>query len=261
MRDPHVKSLQYRLKTSEAISFRSPPPLEEHTGAFRARLEDEVLTLEMKEYHPTEESARSRVEPYLKAWELDTNLRDGPGTIRFEFEKSNIIDRNPPRSGETILTANPGTITLCGGSVRFHVVRKAYPSPPSRFVVTPDVEMMWARYLGYRNGKEPLLSMAYFCLSLLEGTTGSSKSPRKAVCQKYNIDQTVRKKLGDLVSEKGDPGEARKFNSGATRTPLTQKEKDWVDEVIKAIIRRKAEYDADPTTPLPKIAVGDFVTL
>jgi hypothetical protein len=263
MNDPHVERLHYQLRPGEGLSFNSPPPLDVNNTAFRLRLDNGLLAVEMNEHHATEAEAKKCVEPWLRAWEIETNLRLGKGMIRFEFQRSEIIDRNPPPPGEPRVITASGAIS-CGATVsaRGHVVHAQYPPPPMRFRATPDVETMWNRYLGYLDGKEPLLSMAYLCLTVLEGSTRAKKTKvRKAVCTMYNIDHPVRKKLGDIVSERGSSEEARKLGSGATRTPLTEKEKQWVEEVIKALIRRKAEYDADSSAPLPLITMGAFINL
>jgi hypothetical protein len=69
MNDPHVESLCYRLTIDETHGrFENPPPLEHETAAYRMRLEDGVLTVEMKEHHATVESAKERVDNALRAW-------------------------------------------------------------------------------------------------------------------------------------------------------------------------------------------------
>jgi hypothetical protein len=49
----------------------------------------------------------------------------------------------------------------------------------------------------------------------------------------------------------------------ATKEPLTQAERLWVRAAIKALIRRKAEYDHDPTAApaLPEITMADLPPL
>jgi len=262
MNDPHVERLHYKLRSESTLSFESPPPINRETPAFRIHLEEGKLTVHMFEHYADEEGAQQRVGPYLCAWEIDANLRLGRRTVWFEFERSELIDRNPPPP------AGPQTITPKALSVHWrvmpptiHVGYRSYPPPPSRFLASPDVQTMWFRYNMWVDGREPLLSMAYACLTLLEGSTGATTGSRAAVCTMYSIDPAVRKTLGDMVSERGGPDEARKLGRSATKTPLTRKERQWVDDVIKALIRRKAEYDADPTSPLPLIAMTDFLSL
>src|SRR5688572_5461252 len=168
--DPHVVSLTYNVEPRSGICFNDPPPLEKERAAYTLRLVEEVLTVSMKEHHATEESARACVEPYLRAWEITSGLHRGRPTITFRFVNSEIIDRNPsPRDGH-ILTVECGSYVLCGGEVNFTIGMGRYPEPPEQFLATDDVKVMWARYSAYVEGREPLQSMAYACLSLLEGT-------------------------------------------------------------------------------------------
>jgi hypothetical protein len=46
-----------------------------------------------------------------------------------------------------------------------------------------------------------------------------------------------------------------------TFTPLTQKEKSWVEEVIKKIILRVGEHACDQQKQLPQITMNDFIGL
>jgi hypothetical protein len=262
MNDPHVVSLRYQLETGDTIRFNDPPPLVWETSQFRAILDTGVLTAALKGHYATEGEARAVVEPSLRAWEIDLGLQYGPGAVAFAFEKAEVIDRDPPGPGEA--RAHREKVTLAFGvafkfTVRYSPAR--YPDPPTHFTATPDVQSLWLRYRMYHEGKEPLLSMAYFCLTLLEGTTGLKHGAREAVCKMYGIDRAVRDKLGDLVSQKGSPAEARKFDAEATLVPLTGKEKKWVDEVVRALIRRKAEYDFDPSASLPLLTMADFIAL
>jgi hypothetical protein len=115
----------------------------------------------------------------------------------------------------------------------------------------------------YLDGKEPLLPMANACLTLIEGSGKilGGKGGRRAASLLYNIHELVLSNLGRIVSTCGDEKEARKLGSSATRKPLRGNEKQWVEDVIKALIRRKAEYDADPMSPLAQITMAHFVTL
>lgn len=257
MNDPHVESLTYRLTVGPSIRFNNPPALEREYNAFRLRLDAGTLIAMMKDHFATADEARLVVDPVLRSWEIDTNLTNGPNHISFSFDKAEVIDRSPPPPGTPHVIVCSGGVGI-GGSATVVMVRPKYPEPPSRFAATEDVQAIWFRYMQYIEGKEPLLSMAYAVLSLLEGTTGQKQGARVAVCAKYNIDQTVRDKLGDLVSEKGSPKEARKLDHGATRQPLTHAERSWVVAVVKALIRRKGEYDADPSAALTPITLSDF---
>ena len=121
---------------------------------------------------------------------------------------------------------------LASSDVHLKVTRSQYPPPPVAFHVTPEVEVLWDRFNRYIEQKEPLLSMAYFCLTLLE------RGDRKAAAQAYNIDYSLLRKLGELTSTRGDNATARK----ATVTKqLSGDEKSWIEQAIKSIIRHIAE--------------------
>src|SRR4029077_1846562 len=63
------------------------------------------------------------------------------------------------------------------------------------FRITPDVSTLSNRYWGYREGKEPLQAMAYFCLTvLLAGAKGRGKAAAM-----FRIDAAVLRKLGELT--------------------------------------------------------------
>jgi hypothetical protein len=257
MRDPHVVSLKYNASWPTDMVFDNPPPITGSTADFGYTLNAGELKIQMNAHCATEQEARDKVAPFLHAWALDQALPTGQPTLSFNFiGPAEIIDRNPPPPG-TPQTVEMSATLFISGSVEgsLATIHPAYPAPPSSFAFSPDVETLWNRYQGFKKGREPLLSMAYFCLSLLEGTTGGVGGARKAVCLKYTIDEPVRNRLGDLVSESGDETEARKFNFAATRTPLSTEEKDWIDKVIRVLIRRKGEYDANPGGTFPLITL------
>jgi hypothetical protein len=260
MRDPHVVALRYRLESPESVVFEDAPAVERETAGFRLHLWNGKLTVHMKGHHATVESARVCVDPYLRAWEISTGLQFGSGQVAFIYDPpADMIDRDPPPPGNVRLIAGVANLTLKGMPCVVTVTRRSYPEPPDDFSASPDVRCMWLRYKMHKDGKEPLLSMAFFCLTLLQGATG--KPERRALCDMYGIDLAVRDTLGEIVSERGGPEEARKFDVGTTRTPLTPKEQTWVDEVIRTLIQRKAQYDADPAATRPQITMSQFAPL
>lgn len=258
MRDPHIVFLHYRLQTAPGTMFANPVPVERETDAFRLCLADAALVVEMKEHYASEQDARCCVERYLHTWEIDAALRWGRGTIMFVFERAEVIERDPPPAdpGGALAAAAYSTVKLTD-HVALKVVRPQYPEPPATFVATPDVETMWFRYQLYLDGREPLLSMAYACLTLLESTAGSQGARTKAA-RKYNIAQKVLNKLADLSSTRGDRMEARKFKAGVTRRSLEDTERRWIEEVIKALIQRLGQQAADPQVRLPTLVMNDL---
>ena len=262
MPDPHVVALYYRLETGRQLAFNEPTPLEKVADAFSLRLANGQLRVEMKDHFATADAARLKVDPYMRSWEIATDLKHGPGAIRFRFESPEIIDRDPPPPGASVVVQLEGVSCVAtAGVVAVVVTSKQYPDPPDRFVASPDVETMWLRYSGYVAGKEPLLSMAYMCLTVLEASTGKAKRKREAAAKRYTVDIDVLKKLGALTTERGDAATARKVEAGRPFQPLSDTETTWVKDVIRALIRRVGEWRADSQFPWPKITMADFPKL
>ncbi len=198
-------------------------------------------------------------EVYLRSWEILIGLEDDPDDLRLVYEHADIIDRSPPKTdGNTInLHAHISSHVTLSDSVTIHVSRGKYPSLPMSFSASPDAETMYLRYKSYRQNRETLTSMAYMCLTIFQ----ASASSRKDVARQYNIDHEVLDTLGRLSSTKGSPGEVRKFPKNGTFEPLSPKEREWMVQVIKAIIRRVGEYAYDRKTKLKQIAMKDFTEL
>jgi len=257
-----------QLTTPEVIKFQNPPPLFGEYDEFRLGLKEGILTVEMKKHYATVQEARDLVERFLKDWSLFFALDLGLDAIpmKFVFENAHQIDRSPSPQILGQVSAQ-GHIELGGLKVQGFgtctpPVHKEYPPPPSGFRASPDVETMWFRYRQCIDGKEPLASMGYFCLSMLQWSTGSKKA-RAMAAQMYKIDEDVLKKLGELTSERGAPSEARKLDTTATLVPLTETEQRWLRQAVKRMILRKGEYDHDPAhaTSLNQIGMSQLPEL
>ncbi len=126
------------------------------------------------------------------------------------------------------------------------------------FAANADVNAMWERYGQYLGGREPLMSMANYCLTRLEETTATQRQKRKSAADTYHIDMRVLSKLGDLTANVGDHLGARKAaNQGKSRLPTAQ-EIAWVEAAVKRVIHRAAEYAADPQKQWPQITMDNF---
>jgi hypothetical protein len=254
MRDPHVVSLSYRLVLAERVTYSvKAEPVEAATDAFRVRLVRDSLHVEMLDHHPDEHDARAAAEPYIRAWEVDHALRaGGDPEFRFEFVAAEVVDRDPPPPG------TPQTVSVSGipsaerfGSGTVVVERSDLPAPPSSFAVDLDVETLWARWRAYREGREPLQSMAYFSLTVLELHGG-----RAGAAARLGVAQTVLNTLGKFVSERGDAATARKATGAAL--PLTPTAAAWIEAVVLALIRRAGEVAADPAAAAKQLTMTDF---
>jgi hypothetical protein len=248
--DYHVVSLTYSVKSTEDVTYDAPPPVDFETGEARFHLADAKLVCHMKIHFAAEMEARAVVEPVLRAWERATDLSLGTGKLRFQFESAEVINRTPMPPGRgNIYTLVKGVGALTAiGTVSTHVTLQKYPEPPGEFRITPDVETLWNRYQGYCEGREPLLAMAYFCLTVLKANAVGL--PEAAA--KYNIGERVLRKLGELTSVRGDARTARKMPTPVT-PPLSGAESVWIEEAIKQIIWRTG--DQRPLAELPTITM------
>ncbi len=214
----------------------------------RYRLSEGRLRIEPSAHFASIEEAKRYVDPFLESWEIDIALRFGSPELSFEYETAEVIDRDPPPPGPRHLgmVANAGELSLSGAIASLHVSRTRYPAPPPNFRLNPDVDTLWKRYQGYKHGREPLPSMAYFCLTLLETISGSREDAAAA----FKISGRVLSKIGQLTTERGDQATARKYLAIKAGVPLSAQEIGWLEEAVKAIIRRLGEVQSIDTVPI-----------
>jgi len=263
MRDPHVVALLYRVETEPTLVFDNPPPVEHQTNDFDVRLAGGVVTVTMHEHHASEESARRDVDQYLRGWEITAGLQFGRPDMRFVFDRAEVIDRAPPKPGTATLHARAFGSVTAFGTLTVRASRRQYPEPPADFTLSPDVESMWRRFEGYLRGREPLLSMAYFCRTVLTtsaklGPGTASLKPMEAAATVHQVDLGVLLMLNGLTNV-GDESTARKKHSN--NRPLRGEEVAWIEAVIRALIRRAGERAANPSGPHRQLTMADFPPL
>jgi hypothetical protein len=239
VRDPHVERLLFTIGSGEGIAYENPAPLTfaNAVGDFSTR--DGILLVEPASHFADEATARSVIEPFLKSWEIETDLDSNPGAIRFKFLTAEIVDRDPPPPGADLSIQLRGeSLSITGGKVKTLITYRSYPPPPSRFSATVNVVNAHARWLNYRAGHEPLQGTGYFVLTLIEVAAGT----RRAAANVFQIDLDVLSKLGELTSTKGDPKTARKVPRGGPYQPLTGAEPAWLEQAVRVIIKRLGEH-------------------
>ncbi len=233
MRDPHVQTIHYEITSGEHISYRDPAPLSfsNHLGTFEVA--ESKLRVTPAERFADEVGAREAIEPFLRAWEIDTDLKSNVGMIRFKFDRIDVVDRDPPPPGTSqVIHAQAGSYMLVGSTATLHLTCSKYPDPPNAFRATPEVQHAYRRWLGYRSGREPLPAMAYFVLTVLESAAGG----RPAAALAYQIQPAVLGTLGRLTSTKGDESIARKAGAQNQYQDLSDREKQWVEEAVRRVI-------------------------
>ena len=256
MRDPHVQVMNYEVGSGEGISYRDPEPISfsNHLGTFDLR--DKKLRISPTEHFSDEDEARRAVEPFLRAWEIEADLNSNVGMIRFKFERAELVDRDPPPPGSSqVIQVKVASMALVGGSVSFHLTCKKYPQPPKTFRATTEIQHAYRRWIGFRSGKEPLQSMAYFVLTLLESAAGG----RQGAARSFQIDVAVLRTIGQLSSTKGDENTARKAGPGIQFQELSGAERQWLEEAVRRVIHRLGEHASG--APLALISITDLPSI
>lgn len=185
MNDPHVVALIYKIEHGRSVCYQEAEPQDHEADNFSVRIEDGEVHFTMKSHthYATVEEAQEAIGEYIRCWEFDVALRKGSNRFRLEFDRPEIEDRKPPPAP----SVPPGTLSVRGfrasaGAPKATIgaivveekdVRSPYPPPPQDLAITPDVQSMYDRFRGYRLGREPLPAMAYFCLTVLEQSTGA----------------------------------------------------------------------------------------
>jgi hypothetical protein len=199
-------------------------------------VKEEYATFAMKAHCSTEQEARARLEPFIKRWELAAVLKRGPGEFGLEFEKAQVIDRQP--SAGIVLYAETAKFGTTFYPATLTLGRNSYPSVAENIAIDPDVEVMCRRYALYREGKDTLAAMAYFCLTVIESSAGN----RSAIKSRFGVSISVTSTLGRLSSEHGGMT-ARK--SDGVQKEFTSSERNWLEQTISVLIFRAAEIAHD----------------
>ena len=256
MRDPHVETMHYEIGSGEGISYRDPEPLSfsNHLGTFDTA--ENKLRITPAEHFADEDEAKSAIDPFLRAWEIHADLTSNIGMIRFKFERVDLVDRDPPPPGSSVVIQLKGaSMLLLGASASLHLTCRKYPEPPKAFGATPVVQQAYRRWLRFRDGKEPLPSMSYFVLTLLESVAGG----RQAAARAFAIDAIVLGTIGRLSSTKGDESTARKAGKDNQFQELSGAEKHWLEEAIRRVIRQLGEHASGAS--LSSISMGDLPSI
>ena len=98
MNDPHVVALHYRIENGpDVIDWSRTDPLDKEEPGFRAQAGNGWVRFEHKEHYPSGKAARSAVEAsHIPNWEFIAGLARGPNAFTLRFDRSEIVDRNPP---------------------------------------------------------------------------------------------------------------------------------------------------------------------
>lgn len=179
------------------------------------------------------EIAERHIDDFLRSWEADLLFQTAAIRRHLRFERLQM------RSGYGKYAGLHGVINVVGPQAEANH-RRQFPWRHHSFADDPLVGAMIDRYQAYREGKELLPVLGYFCLSALERVAGS----RDAFCRQYRIDRAVRDRFGDLTSAVGTFHSARKIDRTHNLRELTAEETFWLEATLRAIIYRAGEVAA-----------------
>ena len=258
MNDPHVVALVYRIEHNDSIDCSKAEPFCRNEQGFRLSVAEGRARFEFNDHYPTIATAHEAIADYRRAWEFDAQLKRGPDSFRLILDrgKSELIDRQP-KPGRVSLRAS-FTAGVPSVRVNLRVQSRTYPEPPSDIALSPDTETMHQRFMGYRNGREPLASMASFCLTVIESATGERKNKRVAAAKMYGINKRILDRIGDLSANRGG-AEARKADGIAA--DFSSQERHFLEQAVKAVIRRMAEKEHSPRKQLSPMPLSDLPSL
>jgi len=193
-------------------------------------LEDDLVTVWMKEHHSTGDGAREKVEGYLRRWEVLSALQhNGRRLMHFKCESVEVLDLEDPFSCRRTKPVG-ASVKARWAVMRSHVW---YPALPDDFDFSADVEVMWTLYDGYQQGRDRILPMAYTCLTRLEYSAGGRRAD---AARQYGIDKKeVLGRIGNLTANLGAGVEARKWEKGRNLRDPTNEERMWIEAAVRIL--------------------------
>ena len=250
MNDPHVEALYYAVKHGEHVDYAKAAPFDHEEEGFTVHIVEKRAEITMKSHFPSLEEARAAVEPFLHAWELDMGLSYGPQALEFEYERGQLVDRNPT-PGIHALVPEGLTLKITMPAPKLTHQFTTFPLPPSGLARDALVDLMYARYRLYRDRRTSLGEAANYCLTCLEGDAGG----RDAASIKFSVAKGVLRKLGELPATKGG-ATARKAAGAAT--DFTAAEVQWLERAMTLLIRRASEFACNPSAARSQITMDNL---
>ena len=237
MIDPHVDTLTYVVEPmgQRGCEYSGAAPLTQAVdGIGEFYVDDNLLTVTLAIHCPDTQTARYEVEPFLRAWEIQTDLTNGFGTIRFRFLSSTCHDLNPPKDSVNFGFSENIVIS---DSVEITIRPDRYPGPPLRdsVPVSDLVQDIHARWCQYQEGKEPLRGMANYVLTRIELAATfltKSRSYRKDAARVFDISSRVLDEIATAAALPGIGLEARKaYGIARSRFVADAADEDEIDSV------------------------------
>jgi hypothetical protein len=249
MNDPRVEWLQYTFRSlEEHHDYSKAQTWTGRTPEFELTLQNDTLRATPIGNFSSEDQARTALEPFLRAWELEADLRDGV-RIRFSYASGNVVDRNPTPGSVTVAAGVASAVAMVP-DVTPQVGHSTYPAPPTEpLLESPFVKELLDALHEVRQGRQRLLVSAYLFQTRIVYEYGTLEPAAGAL----NISEPILRKLGEL-SVVNDPRERRKVR-GPER-PLSEEERVWITAALPKITLHIARQAAG--VQVPQLTMADL---
>lgn len=233
---PRIESLTFQIGSDPHTRYEHPEQIAFANALGRFQAADGKLVWWPEENFFDIEEARNAVASFLNDWEVHAAMRDMPGVLKFRFDRAELRQAAPRDAGGTMLLAAEATLSI-SAVASMTVTRKRYPPPPPGFHATTEVELAFRRWRAYLEGREPLLSMAYFVFTVLVPENGRSRQEASAL---FAVEEKILRTLSGLSSVRSG-SDARKFTA-ANPAPLSDHERAWLEAAVRHLIYRLGEH-------------------
>lgn len=248
MNKPRVESLVFNIVSDAHTQYDQPKVMEFMDPLGRFKVEPGMLTFWPAEEFSSVDDAKMAVAPFLHDWEMHAAIQTMPGVLMFRFDRAQVIE--PPVLAGALRSVQGTSAMALRAKATATAILSRYPSPPSNFRVTTEVETAFRRWRGYREGREPLLSMAYYIYTIFVPKGGRSR-PEAATL--FAVEERVLSLLSGLSSIRGGSDDARKFSLQSTAQLLKDQERAWLEETVRRLIYRLGEQAGGATLALIRI--------
>lgn len=203
-------------------------------GSFECVAHGTTLTVTPTENFDSIESARATLEPGLRDWEAEWDLRGMP--IEFQFSSAHALDESMADGATTHQIVAEDRVGVSESlSIKATV---EFQPPTGEYRSNPTVDFLRFRWLSPTSKyKELPTSAAYALVTYLVSLHGSLED----TANRLNVSRSVLTTAKRLASQP-DPEQGRKF-SGSPRT-LTPRELDWLSAVIRTVGKRAARVES-----------------
>jgi hypothetical protein len=238
-----VLNLTYRVVWHRP-DFRVSPdasPLTGIVGPFNITMYADLLNAKPAGDYDDVESARKALEPLLRDWEIEWDVRFHL-RLSFDIASWQMID---------VKTGKISSYDRVAASGDFSLSLSPYPPVPSGILRdSPLGREVRARWHNVSDGRERILVCAYWILTRIEREFGS----RQKAANTLGVSAVVLETIGKLAA-KNDPAHGRKVKGPVEK--LTAAELAWLRAVLDRVTTRVVEARSGCAN-LKRLTMSDF---